>query len=199
MKISLFSVLHLFLKLCNGAVLWRGLSLNAQLLMFACSRDQDKPEVPAVAQINNPKKQSIFSMRRCKSISYTNSWRYSAGHIGINHIHQDKTGPAWCRAQKKKFDTYKMTVYKVASLKSCNVSNFLRYASQHASDESYVLQECALRSSLEHHSLKCCIKMQKLKKRQLGKKLPLDATPCKMEMREEFSSSINVTMISINW
>jgi len=49
-----------------------------------CSRDQDKPEVPAAVEMDDLKNRGIFSMSRCESIHHTNSWRTSAGRIRIN-------------------------------------------------------------------------------------------------------------------
>lgn len=68
--------------------------LKTQAFVPACSGDQDKPNSPAAVEMNALKKQSIFSIGQCKSIRHTNSWRTSAGLMGINHMHEAKTGTA---------------------------------------------------------------------------------------------------------
>lgn len=62
--------------------------------MPECTEDQDKPNSPAAVETDSLEKRSIFSMSQYKCIRHTNSWRTSAGLMGINHIQGAKTDTA---------------------------------------------------------------------------------------------------------
>lgn len=72
-----------------GDLCWRGSSLKTQA---TCPEDRMKPN--AAVETICVEKQSIFSTSQCKCIHHTNSWRTSAGLMGINHIQGAKTDTA---------------------------------------------------------------------------------------------------------